>query len=328
VRTVVLPGTEISTSVLGFGCAHLLTVPNARERRRLLDTAYEAGMRHFDVAPMYGLGAAERELGAFMQGRRDHLVVATKFGIEPGQAAKRLAGLQGPARRVIRSFPHLRRFLRSRARSLYAPRRYDPTAARASLETSLRALNADYVDLFLLHEPSPGEVPVDEIAAYLERERDAGRIRAWGLVGEPEPISGVAREFGVPPRVLQIRDDIFMRPGQTAPATAARITYGYLATALGAIVSHVTADADRRRRWNEAVGADCGDPDSVASMLLRYALANNPSGVVLFSTTRVARIEGAVSASADESRTSDPPLDAFLSLVNKELGRPQAPGGI
>jgi D-threo-aldose 1-dehydrogenase len=326
VRTLILPGTEISTSVLGFGCAHLLRVSGARQRRRLLDAAYEAGIRHFDVAPMYGLGAAERELGTFAQGRRDQLVVATKFGIEPGQAAKRLTVLQGPARRVIHSFPPLRRFLRSRARSLYAPRRYDATAARTSLEASLRALNTDYVDLLLLHEPSPDEVPVDEIAAYFERERDAGRIRAWGLAGEPEPIVRVARAFGAAVPVLQVRDDVLLRPRAIRLNVQARITYGALSTALGVIVSHVTADACRHRRWNEAVGADCGDPDSAASMLLRYALANNPSGVVLFSTTRPSRIAVAASAASVDAVPRES-LEAFLRLVDAEL-RPQQPAAV
>ncbi|MDX6643271.1 MAG: D-threo-aldose 1-dehydrogenase, partial [Solirubrobacteraceae bacterium] len=70
-RAVTLPGTEFETTALGFGCAELYRAASAAERRRLLETAHSLGIRHFDVAPMYGLGLAERELGGFARGRRD-----------------------------------------------------------------------------------------------------------------------------------------------------------------------------------------------------------------------------------------------------------------
>src|SRR6185503_14619010 len=56
---------------LGFGCASLMRVPSRREREALLGEAFEQGIRHFDVARMYGLGAAESELGRFARGRRE-----------------------------------------------------------------------------------------------------------------------------------------------------------------------------------------------------------------------------------------------------------------
>src|SRR4051812_7191906 len=74
---------SVSTSALGLGCAGLFSLPRRADRRAVLDAAYDLGVRHFDVAPMYGLGAAEPELGGFVGGRRDEVTVATKFGIEP-----------------------------------------------------------------------------------------------------------------------------------------------------------------------------------------------------------------------------------------------------
>ncbi|MDQ6777489.1 MAG: aldo/keto reductase, partial [Actinomycetota bacterium] len=108
-----LPGTAITTSRLGFGCAELYREPSSAQRRRLLDSAHHAGIRHFDVAPMYGLGVAERELGAFASQRRDQVVIATKFGISPSPAARAIGRVQGPARRLLVAAPGLR----SRARS-------------------------------------------------------------------------------------------------------------------------------------------------------------------------------------------------------------------
>ena len=54
-----------------------------RESLRLLEAAFDAGIRHFDVAPMYGYGEAEGCLGEFLQRHRADVTVTTKYGIPP-----------------------------------------------------------------------------------------------------------------------------------------------------------------------------------------------------------------------------------------------------
>jgi len=320
-RTVVLSEDGPETTALGFGCAHLLNV-GASQRQRLLETAFDAGIRHFDVAPIYGLGAAERELGKFAAGRRDDVVLATKFGVEPGRTSSLLGAVQAPARRALRAVPRLRRFARSHAAALYTPPSYDRAAARRSLERSLAALRTDYVDLFLLHDPRPGDVPAEELRAYLDQERASGRIRAWGVAAELEAAVSVAHELGAPVPVLQTHDDV-LAPSEVPAVADARITYGAIAGALMPVVDHVAADPDRRRRWSDAVGCDCADPAAVAPLLLRYALAANPSGVVLFSTTKPERIHRAAGA-VEEDGAARAGLEAFVRLVDAEL-RPRRP---
>ena len=89
-QTVSLGDTGVETSPLGLGCADLMSV-GPQARRTVLAAALDAGVRHLDVAPMYGLGAVEGEIGRFAAGRRDRLVLATKFGIEPSRVARALA---------------------------------------------------------------------------------------------------------------------------------------------------------------------------------------------------------------------------------------------
>ena len=326
-RTIVLPGTDIETSSLGFGCAALFRVPGRKDRRRLLETAYSEGIRHFDVAPIYGLGAAERELGAFARRRRDQLVIATKFGIEPSRTVGRLSFIQGPVRRLIRAFPSLREHAQTRKAGLYKPRRYDAASARASLERSLRELGTDRVDLLFLHEPQLSDVRTEEVAAYLEDARREGHIRAWGVAGEPGPSLEVAQAFPVPVPILQLPNNILVRTLDrlTRNAPKAQITFGALASTLGVVLAHVRADSDRTRRWAETVVADCSVPDTVASLLLRYALRANSAGVVLFSTTHGERIPRATAAAVDDPTAPDPTLDAFLRLVDAELMAPPPP---
>jgi D-threo-aldose 1-dehydrogenase len=328
-RTITIPGTGLVTSALGFGCADLYRQPSAVQRRRLLDSAHAAGIRHFDVAPMYGLGLAERELGRFARERREHVVIATKFGIEPTLAAAMLARLQGPVRRLFAAIPSLRRRARAGAAGpggagalLYRATGFDGGAARASLERSLRRLGTDRVDLLLLHDPQPGDMRSDDVCDVLEAARSAGDIREWGVAGEPGPASAVAAALPVDVPILQVRDDVLAHtpPSGRSGRLPGRISFGVLGGALALVVAHVAADERRRRRWREAIGSDCAVPEVAAALMLRLAARHNPDGVILFSTIRSDHLLAAVaalSAPAGAEAVADD-LDAFERLLATE----------
>jgi aryl-alcohol dehydrogenase-like predicted oxidoreductase len=275
---------------------------------------------------MYGLGVAERELGRFARGRRDEVVLATKFGIAATGRARAIAAVQAPARRLLAAAPSLRRHARSSAAGpaagrmgalLYRATDFDAAAARESLERSLRELGTDHVDLLLLHDPQPGDVRSDDLCGYLEEARASGRIRAWGLAGEIEPTLRVASVLPVPAPVVQLRDNVLRRPAADIPAAfPARISFGVLGASVRRLTDHVAADAQRRRRWREAVGSDCGDPETAAPLLLGLAARENADGVVLFSTTRVDHVHSAAAAVAPGAVAD---LDAFAQLVEREL---------
>ena len=319
-----LGSSGIRATPLGFGCATLFRASDPAQRSRLLHAAYDAGIRHFDVAPMYGLGRAEPELGRFTRVHRSEVTIATKFGIRPTLAARGLAYAQRPVRRTFESKPTIRDQARAhaaaRSRLLYEKGGYDASGARRSLQRSLRALKTDYVDVLLLHDPLPGSVRSDEVSSFLEDARAAGLIRSWGIAGAPDTMGEVARSFPQIP-VLQFPDDIFVQSHRCAPVGSAFITFGVIGQALARIVQHVRSDESIRSRWKNIIGADCGDPDITSCLLLRSALQANSSGVVLFGTTQLSHIKTAatalekhLSAASDESDTG-----SFISLVNAEL---------
>lgn len=289
-------------------------------RQRILAEAFEQGIRHFDVARMYGLGAAERELGRFARGRREELAIATKFGIEPAGAAGALARLQSPARALVARLPALRAALKRRSDTFHQPRRYDRATLSASLETSLRELGTDYVNVLFIHGPTPSDVlDMDELGDALEELRRAGRVRAWGLAGDPEPCVALSGEVSAP-TVLQIRDDIFGGALASVRRSSWVVTFGVLSGALQRILGHVASSAERRARWTGAVGEDCGRAEVVSSLLLRDALERNRRGTVLFSTTRPERVRVAAGIVEGLSHEPDPaPLRAFRALVRSEL---------
>jgi D-threo-aldose 1-dehydrogenase len=325
-----LGGTGIKTTTLGFGCATLFRVPDAAERLRLLHVAYEAGIRHFDVAPMYGLGRAEPELGSFIRSHRSEVTVATKFGIRPTLAGRCFAYVQRPVRRILRSKPAIGDQVRAHAAApsslLYERGGYDAVNAKRSLRKSLRRLRTDYVDLLLLHDPIPGSVRSAETRAFLEDARTAGLIRSWGIAGAPEVTLEVALSFRQVP-VQQVRSHIFASSFSRVPDGSALITFGVISSPLARIVQHVRASEAVRERWCAATGADCGDPEVTSSFLLRAAFQANSSGVVLFGATRPPHI-GAASAVAEQSghlavaEKSD--LDSFMNLVQMELLMPDS----
>jgi hypothetical protein len=284
---------------LGFGCASLMRSPSRRRRQELLGEAFEQGIRHFDVARMYGLGATEGELGRFAKGRREEITIATKFGIEPPSPL--IARAQAPARLAMEKLPALKRALkraagaRSGGPERREPRRYDGEIARRSLETSLRALGTEYVDCLFVHDPGPGDrVDLEGIRAGCEDLVAAGKVRAWGISGEPDPCIELAATAAAP--LLQVRDEIFAPV--TTPGDSARLTLGFgiLASPLARIEAHLKKDPQVRRRWSEETGCDLGDPAVLAMLLLREALDRNRQGGVVLATTKPSRLRPAVAA--------------------------------
>jgi hypothetical protein len=297
-----------------------MRTPSRRGRQRILAEAFERGVRHFDLARMYGLGVAEGEVGRFVAGRRDEVLIATKFGIDPSGPARRLARYQAPARAAIGRLPTLRAAIKRRGDGFHEPRRYDGAKARASLEQSLRQLGADYVDLFFVHDPRPGDlVDVEDLGETLEELRAAGRIRAWGLAGEPGPCLPLRDAFG-PPLTVQLRDEIFSPAVSASEWDLPPIAFGVVARALDRIVAHVSSSEERRRRWGEDVGVDCARPDVVVGLLLQDALERNRDGLVLFSTSRPERIGAAIEAAAPLDEADRERLRAFRERALIDLG--------
>lgn len=310
---------DVQSTRLGFGCAGLMRDPSGERRQRVLAAAFEEGIRHFDLARMYGLGAAEGEFGKFARGHRDELVVATKFGIQPASASGRVARLQGPVRGLVARYPALRSFAKRHSGALHRPHQYDAATARASLERSLRELRMEYVDILFLHDPSPQDTLVlPEICAYLEEARQAGHIRAWGVAGEPDPCVQIKRAL---PKsaILQVRDDLF-RDASLAEDLKPRVTFGVFTGAIGRVLAHLSRSPGTRDRWSGAIGVDCRLPETIASLLLRETIDANPDSVVLLSTTRPEHLRGVGSLASPPNRESgDDELTIFKRLVEDEL---------
>ncbi|GIH92563.1 aldo/keto reductase [Planobispora siamensis] len=172
----------------GFGGApigNLFTAVDDATATAAVDAAFDAGIRLFDTAPHYGLGLAERRLGAALAGRpRDSYVLSTKVGRlivpSPGGGGRDDEGFDVPA--------DLRRV-----------RDYSREGVRRSLEESLERLGLDSVDIALIHDPDDHwEQAVSEAYPALAELREQGVVKAIGAgMNQWEMLAGFVRETDV-----------------------------------------------------------------------------------------------------------------------------------
>jgi aryl-alcohol dehydrogenase-like predicted oxidoreductase len=147
-----LGDSGLVVSTVGLGCNNFGRKLDVDATRAVVDAAFDAGITLFDTADIYGTphGSSEEFLGAALKGRRDEIVLATKFGMD-------MAGLNG----VDHGARGARRYI-----------------VRA-VEASLRRLETDYIDLYQIHQPDP-ETPIDETISALDDLVRSGKVRYLG----------------------------------------------------------------------------------------------------------------------------------------------------
>jgi len=186
--------------VLGFGCSGVLGRSGRSESLRALSAAFDAGITFYDTARSYGYGESEALLGEFLRGRRDRVVVATKFGMIPSQQTLWKRAAKPFARALMRVAPAVRGFVRRQAAAEVMGHRFTLAILEESIEMSLRKLKTDHVDLLYMHAAPSTVLEDDALLRAMERLVQAGKVRATGISAHPEVIELVLER---PPRPLQ-----------------------------------------------------------------------------------------------------------------------------
>jgi aryl-alcohol dehydrogenase-like predicted oxidoreductase len=145
---------ELDASVVGLGCNNFGRRLDLDGTRAVVDAALEAAVTFLDTADVYGseAGASETLLGRVLEGRREEVVLATKFGMD--MAAR--GGSPPDAPRGSREY------------------------LRWAIEGSLERLRTDTIDLYQYHEPD-GTTPIAETLRYMGELVDEGKVRFLGV---------------------------------------------------------------------------------------------------------------------------------------------------
>src|SRR5437016_4238148 len=145
----VLGGTGMSVSEFALGAMMLGAMGNTDhdESVRIIHTALDAGINFVDTADVYSRGESEEIVGRALKGRRDDVVLATKFALPMGPDANQAGG--------------------------------SPRWIGRAVENSLRRLDTDYIDLYQMHRPDH-HTDIDETLSALSDLVRAGKVRAIG----------------------------------------------------------------------------------------------------------------------------------------------------
>ena len=136
---------SLRVSLVGLGCNNFGMRIDAAATERVVNAALDAGINFFDTADIYGATKSEEFLGRALKGRRDHAIVATKFGMAVDDRRK-------GAR---------------------------PEYVKQACDDSLRRLGIDHIDLYQLHQPDP-TVPIADTLGAMDSLVKAGQVREIG----------------------------------------------------------------------------------------------------------------------------------------------------
>ena len=138
---------SLEVSVVGLGCNNFGRRIDEARTREVVETALGEGITLFDTADNYGDGKSEEFVGRILRGRRDQVVIATKFGgMRPD------LGREGGA---------------------------EPAYVREAVEASLQRLQTDRIDLYQLHVPD-ANTPIADTLGALDELVQAGKVREIG----------------------------------------------------------------------------------------------------------------------------------------------------
>src|SRR5271166_3194155 len=138
-------------SVVGLGCNNFGSRLDLAGTRKVVDAAIDAGITLLDTADIYGGGRSEELLGEALAGRRDQVVLATKFGHQSADMG------YGPAAGAKGGRAYIRR----------------------AVEHSLRRLRTDYIDLYQIHTRDP-HTPIAETLGALNELVAEGKVQYLG----------------------------------------------------------------------------------------------------------------------------------------------------
>jgi aryl-alcohol dehydrogenase-like predicted oxidoreductase len=295
-------GQGLEVSALGLGCMGMSQSygerPDRAQMIQLVRDAVERGVTFFDTAQVYGPFHNEELVGEALEGLRDGVVVATKFGWQ----------LDGPGLNST------------------------PEHIRATVDDSLRRLRTDYIDLLYQHRVDP-DTPIEDVAQTVKELIAEGKVRHFGL--SEAGVETIRRAHAVQPvTALQSEYSLWWREPEDAILPTLEelgtgfvpfspLGKGFLTGAIDTSTQFVETDfrntvprfdqanREANRPIVELVARIAAEKDATsAQVALAWVLAQKPWIVPIPGTTKLHRLEEnlgavAVELTADDLRAID-----------------------
>jgi aryl-alcohol dehydrogenase-like predicted oxidoreductase len=319
---IALGNSGRQTTRLGFGCGSIMGVLGRHDSLKILESAYDAGIRHFDVAPRYGYGEAESCLGEFLQRHPGQITVTTKYGILPPKNISLVSlgrKLAGPVVQKLPGFKNrLARVAKATTRNAERPI-FSAAQARASLNKSLAHLRTNHIDLWLLHDVEASDLHDDTLLRLMEDLVKEGTIGSFGIACGSASIPDLLARHPAYCRTLQYEWSVLNAAIPDHPGDSFkpfRIRHRALTNHFHDLHHALAKDHPLCQRWSQTTGADLGDKVVLARLMLKASLVMNPASIVLFSSKNPKHIQANAHTASDT--TLEPPARRLHELVQSE----------
>ena len=309
--TLIVPGLSTASTPLGYGCSLLMGRITRRQSIALVEAAFDAGIRHFDTAPSYGLGQAEQVLGEALAARRDRATITTKYGIPPPRNRNLVALARQLALPIVKRLPGVKARLSRAARNLAGRARFSPDELRLSVDASLAALRTDYIDILLLHEATVDDLS-DELLAALDQIVKQGKVRTFGIGSEGRAITPIYRSDRRFCPILQFEWSV-LSPEAPSYAGSFIITHRSLSANFLQLRAWLSDNPQVAAAWSRELDLDVSDATVLSRLMLAAARHANPHGITLFSSRNAQNIRANARAFVDN--TDFRAGAAFVALV-------------
>jgi aryl-alcohol dehydrogenase-like predicted oxidoreductase len=260
---------------IGFGCAGLSSQAFEHNALKLLETSFDEGITHFDTAPLYGKGYSEKIVGKFLKRHRAQVTVTTKFGLSGGGTKNIPVWLALPLNQLKKKIKRNPAPVKTAFQKpgLLSYRKIEITQVRNSFEKSLKNLQTDYIDYYLLHEAMP-EFLTDEALSYVMELRQKGFVKKIGVAVSYTNFYNTKPGAFDHWDILQYENSILHPSDELLDLFPAK--------------KHFYHSVLKPLQYKKVTA---GMENEIAGLLLTKALKINSAGITLFSTSKYNNIK-------------------------------------
>ena len=225
--------TGFQVSEIGFGCAGIGGVfgdgnASPDDTIWVLQSARDSGINFFDTADMYAQGESERLLGYTFKKDRDSIIIATKVGYCLPTQRKWIAKIKPLVKPLINRLGIKRENLPSAVTGTLS-QDFSADYIVKAVDASLRRLQTDFIDVLQLHSPPPDVILKGEAVEVLQRLKEQGKVRAFGIAADSVADAELALST-TPVETLMLPAGLLDQSGfDVSRAAAAKATVGVIA---------------------------------------------------------------------------------------------------